>query len=100
MTKALVSNWNNFPCIEATVLTPSTLEELSSFVITNKTVIARGNGRCYGDSSLSNVIISTLKLNQVIDFDSEIGVINCQSGVMLDEILSSVVQILPEELLK
>ena len=91
MTKALVSNWNNFPRIEATVLTPSTLEELSSYVITNKAVIARGNGRCYGDSSLSNVIISTLKLNQIIDFDSEIGVINCQSGVMLDEVLSSVV---------
>lgn len=91
MTKALVSNWNNFPRIEATVLSPSTMEELSSYVITNKAVIARGNGRCYGDSSLSNVIISTLKLNQIIDFDSSVGVIDCQSGVMLDAVLSSIV---------
>jgi decaprenylphospho-beta-D-ribofuranose 2-oxidase len=91
LTKVLVSNWNNYPRIEATVLAPVNLEELSSFVQANKTVIARGNGRCYGDSSLSNTIISTLKLNQVIDFNVSTGIINSQSGILLDDLLKLIV---------
>ena len=91
MDRQKVSNWNNYPQIEATVYSPSTVEEMSTIVSLNKQVIARGNGRCYGDSSLSTVIISTLNLNQIIEFDTSSGVISCQSGVMLGDVLSLIV---------
>ena len=91
MNKQKVSNWNNYPSIEATVFSPSTLDELSIYVQNNKQLIARGNGRCYGDSSLSNTIISTLQLNQILDFDSEKGIIVCHSGVLLDDLLKVII---------
>jgi FAD/FMN-containing dehydrogenase len=47
----------------------------------------RGLGRSYGDSSLGEKIMSTRWLNHMISFDQETGVLHCESGVSLNEIL-------------
>jgi FAD/FMN-containing dehydrogenase len=56
-------------------------------VLQHNEVIARGNGRCYGDAALGEAIFSTTKLNKFISFDRLNGVIECESGVLLSEIL-------------
>jgi len=85
------SNWGNYPQID-TVLhvfksENNLLEKLNHL---NK-VIPRGKGRCYGDSSLASNIVSTLLYNGVLSFDDKKGIISCQSGVIIEDLLKVIV---------
>lgn len=82
-----VANWGLYPTIKANVVSPTTLLEFQEAILSNKDIIARGNGRCYGDASLQNTIISTSKWSKFIAFDRENGIIEVESGVRLDEVL-------------
>ena len=82
-----VANWGLYPSIKANVVSPTTILEFQEAILSNEEVIARGNGRCYGDASLQNTIISTSKWNKFIDFDREHGIIEVESGVLLSDIL-------------
>ncbi|WP_313373438.1 FAD-binding oxidoreductase [Chishuiella sp.] len=84
-----VANWGLYPAIKANVVSPTTLLEFQEAILSNKDIIARGNGRCYGDASLQNTIISTSKWNKFIAFDRENGIIEVESGVRLDEVLEA-----------
>ena len=70
-----------------------TLEELEfendvrQFVEQSDSVLARGNGRCYGDAALSDNLFSTLKLDKITAFDVNTGLISCQSGVLLSQFI-------------
>jgi FAD/FMN-containing dehydrogenase len=52
-------------------------------------LLARGMGRSYGDSGLNadGTLIDMTGLDRFIEFDYESGVLNCESGVILGEIL-------------
>jgi FAD/FMN-containing dehydrogenase len=52
-----------------------------------------GNGRSYGDVCLngSGKLINCRGLNRLISFDSDSGVLRCESGVLLSEILQIIV---------
>ncbi len=82
-----VSNWGNFPAIEAHVLRFQNLNELRQELQQHPAIIARGNGRCYGDASLQKNIISTKYWNKFIAFDRQAGEIECESGVLLSEVI-------------
>ena len=86
-TREEVANWGLYPKTESVVIYPETVQEIKELVTSGQPVIARGNGRCYGDASLSNYIVSTTRLNKIIDFDTATGVIRCEAGVLLDQIL-------------
>lgn len=82
-----VTNWGNFPVVEKELKSEDTLRKIQDFVKGNNEIIARGNGRCYGDASLSEHIFSTKRLNKLMSFDRLNGIIECESGVLLSEIL-------------
>ncbi|MBK8557524.1 MAG: FAD-binding oxidoreductase [Lewinellaceae bacterium] len=84
-------NWGNYPSVPAEVTTVETALEAADFVRENETLIARGNGKCYGDAALGKTVLSTLQLRQILDFDPQNGMINCESGVLLHDILKRVV---------
>ncbi|MEC5395198.1 FAD-binding oxidoreductase [Bergeyella sp. RCAD1439] len=86
-----VTNWGNFPVVEKEIKSEDSLEKIKAFVLKNKEVIARGNGRCYGDASLAEHIFSTKRLNKFIGFDRLNGILECESGVLLSDILEVVV---------
>ncbi|TDM00179.1 MAG: FAD-linked oxidase [Flavobacteriaceae bacterium] len=90
-----ISNWGNYPKISAQVYKPRTLDEVSTFIQNcknqNLTFVASGNMRCYGDANLSPISLSLLELNKWITFDREKGVIKVQSGVLLRDILQTIV---------
>lgn len=52
-----------------------------------------GNGRSYGDSCLNagGTVLATRGLDRFIAFDPACGVLRCEAGVLLDEILALVV---------
>ncbi len=86
-TTTSISNWGNYPKLEAIVNSFKSIKELKYLLKTNNNFIARGNGRCYGDSSLHSHILSTTKYNNILAFDSTKGLITCQAGVSFDELI-------------
>ncbi|WP_209389823.1 FAD-binding oxidoreductase [Chryseobacterium sp. RR2-3-20] len=89
--KQKVTNWGNFPVVEKEMRSEDSFIKIKQFLQNHNEVIARGNGRCYGDASLGESIFSTKKLNKFISFDRLNGVIECESGVLLSEVLEVVV---------
>ncbi len=82
-----VSNWGNYPVIEASKISFGSLRDISGALNSTNSLIARGNGGCYGDAALNSSIISTLKFDKIIDFDATEGIITCQSGITFDTLL-------------
>lgn len=56
---------------------------------TNRTTLAYGNGRSYGDSCLAvtGQVVQTRPLNRFMSVDWETGVLRAEAGTTLDEIL-------------
>ncbi|KRE14942.1 FAD-linked oxidase [Bosea sp. Root483D1] len=52
-------------------------------------VLAYGNGRSYGDSCLNDGggLIAARRLGRILSFDVETGLMVCEAGVLLDEVL-------------
>lgn len=86
-----VTNWGNYPVVEKEVKSEDSLQKIREFILKNNEIIARGNGRCYGDAALAEHIFSTRRLNKFISFDRLNGIIECESGVLLSEILEVIV---------
>lgn len=86
-----VTNWGNFPTVEKEIKSEDSLQKIKDFVRNNNEIIARGNGRCYGDASLSEHIFSTKRLNKFISFDRLNGIFECEAGVLLSDILEVIV---------
>jgi decaprenylphospho-beta-D-ribofuranose 2-oxidase len=91
MMKKNIANWGNYPMIESDEKSFAFDQQLQQLFNSEKHFIARGNGRCYGDASLADVTISTLKYDNVLSFDSKNGVFECQSGITLDHVLEVIV---------
>jgi FAD/FMN-containing dehydrogenase len=53
--------------------------------------IAYGNGRSYGDSCISENVVSFKNYNHFISFDEVNGVLRVQSGVLLEEIINIII---------
>lgn len=82
-----ITNWGNYPAVEATVKSFSTTKDLQKVISEFQNSIPRGLGRCYGDSSLWEDIISSLRYDRILDFNREEGIMRCQAGVSLKDIL-------------
>lgn len=86
-----VTNWGNYPVIDAEVHSPSSYEDVRTALLSSSAVIARGMGRCYGDSALAPTIISTLRLDHILAFDERSGIITCEAGVTFSDLLEAFV---------
>jgi decaprenylphospho-beta-D-ribofuranose 2-oxidase len=89
--KKQIANWGNYPAIESDERSFSFDDQLKELVKSDQRFIARGNGRCYGDGSLAENTISTLKYDKVLSFDKVNGVFETESGITLDQVLEIIV---------
>ena len=89
--KQTVTNWGNFPVVEKEMKSEDSAVKIQQYVRNHHDIIARGNGRCYGDAALSENIFSTKRLNKFISFDRLNGVIDCEAGVLLSDVLEVIV---------
>ena len=89
--KKQIANWGNYPVMESDEESFAFPDQLNQLLDEEADFIPRGNGRCYGDASLAQRTISTLKYDKILSFDTAIGIFECQSGLVLDQILEVIV---------
>jgi FAD/FMN-containing dehydrogenase len=85
-------SWNKVPKVMSKNI--EILKNTSSLSLNNKnTFLAHGLGRSYGDVCLNengNLLVTT-NLNKIIEIDSEGGVVKCESGVSINDLLRIIV---------
>ena len=82
-----LAGWGNYPTLR-TELAGGDVAALGALVRERPSLIARGNGRSYGDSTLNaHCVASTLALNRILAFDREHGRVTAEAGVMLGDLL-------------
>ena len=94
MTSQVFTSWGRVQWLALESVTPvSRFELLPSRANNLMTFLPYGNGRSYGDSCLNaeGTLLKCRSLNRFIHFDSNTGVLRCEAGVLLSEILSLVV---------
>lgn len=85
----LISGWGRYPVIDSQARTPLTAADLRECLLDSFTGVARGMGRSYGDSALAPAVLSTVYLNHILEFDPDGGVLRCQAGVTIADILNT-----------
>lgn len=89
-TNMKIHGWGCYPKINAEILYPESLSDCQKN-IKNNLLIARGNGRSYGDSANANIILSTNFLKKIINFDKKNGLLTVETGITINEILNLIV---------
>ncbi|HEV7860904.1 MAG TPA: FAD-binding oxidoreductase [Pyrinomonadaceae bacterium] len=86
-----MSGWGRYPRALSAVVCPSSLSEVEPPATGH--MIAHGQGRSYGDAALvqNGVLMLTERLDRVICFDEETGLLRAEAGMTLDQILEAFV---------
>ena len=85
-----IHGWGGYPTIEGTQLSPSSPGEIPA-LCKDLVCVARGSGRSYGDSANATFVIQSTYLNHFISFDRDAGILVCEAGVTIQDILKLVV---------
>ena len=85
-----LSGWGKYPVVDSEVIQPLSRQDVVQSIsgTPQKSLIARGLGRSYGDSSLAAQVVSTAYLDHLLKFDDATGVLTCAAGVSLADILA------------
>jgi decaprenylphospho-beta-D-ribofuranose 2-oxidase len=86
----VLTGWGHYPSAESDIYRPEKLAELAAVVSSNSTsLIPRGAGRAYGDAALNdgNRVLDMQRLDRMLAFDPESGLLRCEAGVTLAEII-------------
>ena len=88
-----LKSWGLYPKIKNNVISINDIEKIKKISKNSTSLIPFGNGRSYGDSALNSRVVYCRPKKEIIDFDNENGIIHCDSGILLSEIIDV---ILPE----
>ena len=80
-------SWGRYPSARQEVIPLNWSKD--SWPATEKKVLPRGLGRSYGDCCLNDdgVLLETTPLDRLLDFNPSTGILTCESGVTLAEII-------------
>ncbi|MBQ0713617.1 MAG: FAD-binding oxidoreductase [Paraperlucidibaca sp.] len=87
---AELSGWGRYPQVDATLARPEQYRELAAWA--QQASLARGMGRAYGDAAISanGTTVLTERLDRLLSFDADTGVLRAEAGATLDTILRAV----------
>lgn len=79
-------SWGGLEARDSTLIEP---EDWLAGRERNHPVLAYGNGRSYGDSCLNDGggLVAARRLGRILSFDAQSGIVLCEAGVLLDELL-------------
>ncbi len=83
-----LSGWGNIPANTSKVVYPRTIQDVKGTLTLDK-LLPRGLGRSYADqaTNLNRSIVKMEKLNRFISFDQEKGILECEAGANLEDII-------------
>ena len=88
---AVLSGWGRYPAVKSQVTRPEKRDAVQAVLEEDgQPMIARGAGRSYGDAALlgsGGTTLLTSRLNRMLAFDPDTGVLRAEAGVRLREIL-------------
>jgi decaprenylphospho-beta-D-ribofuranose 2-oxidase len=84
-------SWGSHPEIKCSEHELKNSLTLKSIIANNNELIAHGNGRSYGDSSINENIINCVSYNSLLSFDEKNGIIIAQAGMLFSDILKIIV---------
>ena len=90
-----LSGWGRYPVINCHVWEPEQVSSLAEVMPNSNdiAVLPRGGGRSYGDAALlpNGLTLLSKRLNGVLAFNQETGLLRCESGLSFTEILDAFV---------
>jgi FAD/FMN-containing dehydrogenase len=87
-----IAGWGRYPVVDTLVVRPATLAAMAQDMAdaASTDLLVRGNGRSYGDASLNpRRVFDARGLDRLIDFDPHSGVLVCEAGVLLSEVIDA-----------
>ena len=82
-----LSGWGKYPTKACRLVAPRSVSEIVSF-IKESDLVARGNGRSYGDSSFNTTLTLSMEyFNCLLNFDDGKGIVEAEAGVLLKDII-------------
>ena len=85
-----IAGWGCHPVIRGTLQQPRTSDEVRRLVSSAAPVIARGNGRSYGDSSFNaDGAVDMTRLNRFLAFEPDTGTATVEAGVLLGDVITA-----------
>jgi decaprenylphospho-beta-D-ribofuranose 2-oxidase len=89
MTRREIAGWGNYPRVACDVRTPETPAAIGA-LLSSAAVIPRGLGRSYGDAAVNQngLVLDLTHLDRLLSFDPEQGLLRCEAGVSLEQILA------------
>ena len=87
--KLPLSGWGRCGVVESYVHRPEKVAAVSQILGGDRSAIARGLGRSYGDAALNTSGSTVLmeRLNRMLAFNPQTGVLRCEAGVTFKDIL-------------
>jgi FAD/FMN-containing dehydrogenase len=89
MSSERYQSWGRFPKVRQNVLKLSDRGAPLPVTASGGPYLPFGNGRSYGDSCLNDkgVLLDCRGLNRIASFDAHTGIVKCEAGVLLSELL-------------
>ncbi|MBX7259963.1 MAG: FAD-binding oxidoreductase [Candidatus Hydrogenedentes bacterium] len=91
--KQRLSGWGRCPVEECNVFRPEKRRDIDELLSEGGPTeyIARGLGRSYGDAAINGggSVISMVRLNRMLGWDAERGIVECEGGVSLEELINT-----------
>lgn len=85
-----LSGWGRFPQLDVQLHHPRDLDRLRDLVLGQPKLIARGNGRAYGDSALNaTATVQMGHLNRLLAFDAATGQVVAEAGATLGDLIQA-----------
>jgi FAD/FMN-containing dehydrogenase len=83
-----LSGWGRYPVADCRLARAATASAAVEAVAAEPSLIARGNGRSYGDSSLNpQLTLATGRMDRLLSFDAATGLLECEAGLLLAELI-------------
>lgn len=90
-----LSGWGRYPVEDGYVIRPESMSTVKAVVQERQSahILARGKGRSYGDASFAAGAdhLLTERMNRMLAFDQDSGLLVCEAGLTLEEILETFV---------
>ena len=83
-----LKGWAGFPKLKTSFYLPDRVSEIQTR-IRDKNIIARGNGRSYGDSAIGATTVSMKNFNKIKYFDENTGELIAEAGLLLKDVIES-----------